>query len=58
MNIYRYMVCKDPDVCVDGQMIYVSFSEAVATAQALNQTVIELAFSFEDSELIEDFREM
>ena len=60
MNIYKYMICKDPDnfswatqYCKAGT----SAKEAKALAQEQNACVVELTFSFEDSELIEDFRE-
>jgi hypothetical protein len=58
MNVYQYIVCEDPDDYAAGIFCDAGTSakEAKALAQEQNACVIELTFSFEDSELIEDFR--
>lgn len=55
-NIYRYIACKCPSNPNEG-MAYDSYNEARDAAAAFDGCVIEVTYSFEDSELVDDFRD-
>jgi hypothetical protein len=62
MNVYQYVVYADPrDIDSETALCYCAAGTSVAEARALaeehNACLVELTFSYDDSELIEDFRE-
>jgi hypothetical protein len=56
MIIYKYIVTNDPSN-IDGGMEYERAQVAIEAARLRSACVVELSFAFEDSELVEDFRE-
>ena len=57
MTIYRWIVCTDPDSISSATHLYNSFDDARDCAIAQKTCVIEVSFVYEDSELVQDYRE-
>ena len=53
--IYQYYVSKSPDTW--GGHAYSSLDEAREAAALVKGVVVEAAFSFDDSEIVEDYRD-
>ena len=56
MKTYKYIACRNPDRYSDGTM-YETYEEARDAAAVFNGCVIELTFTLEDSEMVDDFRD-
>ena len=56
MVIYQYYVSKSPGTWSAGHP-YPSLDEAREVATLIKGIVVEVAFTFDDSEVIEDYRE-
>ena len=64
MNIYQYIICENPDTCMTHESSVLhycdagtSYKEAKLIAIAQKACVVELSYVFDDSELIDDYRE-
>ena len=56
MKIYKYYICKEPGDDW-GRYAYDTYAEAYRAAMSVGWCVVEATFEFEDSEIVEDFRD-
>ena len=55
-KVCLYFVCEDPAEWQDGKP-YETYSQAQAQARVRHKCVVEATFTYDDSDLVDDFRE-